>query len=90
MYRNHWPKEIMESIFGLAPKKRSLPGIVLTTRQSQVLSLVCNRGLSNKKIAQSLNITESTVKIHMSAILKAYGVRNRTQLALAATSSLKA
>lgn len=65
-------------------------GIHLTDRQQQVLSLVCNRGLSNKRIALLLKISESTVKIHISAILKEYGVRNRTQLALAASSSLKA
>jgi DNA-binding NarL/FixJ family response regulator len=64
--------------------------IKLTARQKQVMKLVCNRGLSNKAIAQVLKISESTVKIHVSAILKAYGVRNRTQLALAVTDSLKA
>ena len=50
------------------------------------MTLVAKRGLSNKKIAQVLNISESTVKVHISAILKAYGVRNRTQLALAGSS----
>lgn len=63
--------------------------IKITSRQQQVLKLVCNRGLSNKAIAQVLKISESTVKIHVSAILKAYGVRNRTQLALAFSDSLK-
>jgi len=58
-------------------------GIRLTSRQHDIMTLVSNRGLSNKKIAQVLNISESTVKVHISAILKAYGVRNRTQLALA-------
>jgi DNA-binding NarL/FixJ family response regulator len=54
--------------------------ITVTPRQSQIVDLILERGLSNKKIAQALNITESTVKIHVSAILKAYGVRTRTQL----------
>jgi DNA-binding NarL/FixJ family response regulator len=62
----------------------------LTPRQMQVLLLVCNRGLPNKKIASSLGISESTVKIHVSAILKAYGVVNRTQLALVSRVSLTA
>lgn len=83
-----WPKEV---IVGAAKKVEvDTNGIRLTTRQSQVLSLVCNRGLSNKKIASLLKISESTVKIHVSAILKEYGVRNRTQLALAARESLHA
>lgn len=61
-------------------------GIRLTARQQDIMTLVAKRGLSNKKIAQVLNISESTVKVHISAILKAYGVRNRTQLALAGSS----
>lgn len=81
-----WPKEAIAA----SAKKLESPGIRLTTRQSQVLALVCNRGLSNKKIASLLKISESTVKIHVSAILKEYGVRNRTQLALAARESLHA
>ncbi len=61
----------------------------LTARQTQVLLLVCNRGLSNKAIAKILNISESTVKIHISSIMKAYCVQNRTQLAIVTRSTLK-
>lgn len=84
----YYPIHITNTILPLP--KLAKTGIHLTDRQSQVLSLVCKRGLSNKKIAATLKISESTVKIHVSAILKEYGVRNRTQLVLAATSSLKA
>lgn len=88
----YWPKSVLDTITGKR-KYNTLPvhknGITLTCRQQEVLALVCNRGLSNKKIAYMLKISESTVKIHVSAILKSYGVRNRTQLALAASSSLK-
>jgi DNA-binding NarL/FixJ family response regulator len=62
----------------------------LTERQMQVLLLLCNRGLPNKRIATVLDISESTVKVHVSAILKAYGVHNRTQLAIVARVSLVA
>lgn len=62
----------------------------LTDRQKQVLDLIYRRGLSNKSIANMLSISESTVKIHVGAIMKAYGVRNRTQLALAAGEKFKA
>lgn len=56
--------------------------IKLSKRQSQVLHLITTRGASNKVIARALHISESTVKLHIGAILKKYGVRNRTQLAL--------
>lgn len=56
--------------------------VELTPRQHQIMEIVSQRGASNKVIARMLGITESTVKLHMSGILKKYGVRNRTQLAL--------
>ena len=89
-YKPYWSKSVINIVTGKAVQKKEKKGIYLTDRQKQVLSLVCNRGLSNKKIAQVLNISESTVKIHVSAILKQYGVRNRTQLALAANLTLHA
>jgi DNA-binding CsgD family transcriptional regulator len=63
-------------------KKENTASIRLTPRQSQILTLVSERGASNKIIARMLNISESTVKLHISAILKKFGVRNRTQLAI--------
>lgn len=54
----------------------------LTHRQQEIFDLICQRGISNKQIAKTLDITESTVKIHVSAILKKLCVRNRTQLLL--------
>jgi len=62
----------------------------LTPRQGQVLKLICHRGLSNKAIGNILKISESTVKIHTSAILRRYGVKNRTQLVLAYSNNLRA
>lgn len=58
------------------------PGIVLTNRQQQIFDIVMSRGCSNKHVARILGLSESTVKLHMSAILKKYGVKNRTQLAV--------
>lgn len=87
----YWPSNIINQLPTITkPLKTSHQGIQLTTRQQQVLDLVCNRGLSNKKIASSLSISESTVKIHVSSILKSYGVRSRTQLVLAAKQELHA
>lgn len=75
----YWPKYILDQLPGV-PKTIKKNSITLTPRQSEIADLITSRGLSNKRIANTLNITESTVKIHVSAILKAYGVRTRTQL----------
>jgi DNA-binding NarL/FixJ family response regulator len=88
--KENWPNECIKEDTIHILRKKATNKIVLTSRQEDVFKLICHRGLSNKKIAQTLNISESTVKVHMSAILKAYGVRNRTQLALAGGSGLTA
>lgn len=49
----------------------------LTPRQYDVLQLL-HAGFDNKMIADSLNISETTVKTHVSALFKALGARNRT------------
>ena len=54
----------------------------LTERQAQVLALVV-QGKPNKIICRELNLAEGTVKIHVTAILKALGVANRTQAVIA-------
>lgn len=55
----------------------------LTERQSQVFALLV-QGKPNKLICRELNLAEGTVKIHVTAILKALGVTNRTQAVIAA------
>lgn len=54
----------------------------LTPRQRDIFNLIATRGISNKQIARTLGISESTVKIHVSAVMRNLCVRNRTQLAL--------
>jgi DNA-binding NarL/FixJ family response regulator len=56
--------------------------IGLTERQAQVLALLI-QGKSNKLICRELNLAEGTVKIHITAILKALKVANRTQAVIA-------
>lgn len=51
----------------------------LTERQGQVLNMML-RGLPNKRIALQLNISEQTVKEHVSGILEKLGARNRIEL----------
>jgi DNA-binding NarL/FixJ family response regulator len=55
----------------------------LTDRQRDVLRLIL-RGLPNKLICRQLQLAEGTVKVHVSAVLRALGARNRTQAVLAA------
>jgi DNA-binding NarL/FixJ family response regulator len=59
---------------------------LLTRRQRGVLELVC-QGASNKEIAGLLGLSENTVKIHVTAILKALAVSNRTQAVLFANKT---
>jgi DNA-binding CsgD family transcriptional regulator len=75
----YWPKAIIDDLAGNISKSKNN---ALTSRQQEVFDLIANRGLSNKQIARTLNIAESTVKLHVSAIMKNFCVRNRTQLAL--------
>jgi two-component system, NarL family, nitrate/nitrite response regulator NarL len=51
----------------------------LSRRQSQVYECLL-KGMSNKKIALTLNIAESTVKEHMTNIMKILGVQTRMQV----------
>lgn len=55
----------------------------LTRRQLLVLERM-SKGESNKQIAYNLNIAETTVKAHVSAILRKLGVNNRVQAILSA------
>lgn len=55
----------------------------LSTRQHEVL-LGAVQGKANKVIARELNISEHTVKVHLSAALKALGAKNRTEAVYAA------
>ena len=55
----------------------------LTPQQFRVFSMLCS-GRLNKQIAFDLQITEATVKAHMTAILRKLGAANRTQAVLLA------
>lgn len=56
----------------------------LTRRQLLVLERM-SKGESNKQVAYNLNIAETTVKAHVSAILRKLGVHNRVQAILSAS-----
>lgn len=68
-----------------APEGNLRPSdIGLTERQADVLALML-QGKPNKVICRELNLAEGTVKIHVTAILKALDASNRTQAVIAAS-----
>ena len=69
----------------LAKAGTSAVDLGLTARQMEVLALMM-QGSSNKAISRVLDLAEPTVKIHVSAILKALKVANRTEAVIAATA----
>jgi DNA-binding NarL/FixJ family response regulator len=57
------------------------PQVQLTARETEVLTLV-REGLANKQIARRLDISERTVKAHLTSAFARIGVADRTQAAL--------
>ncbi len=55
----------------------------LTRRQELVLGCLLD-GMSNKEISDILNVSEETIKTHVTAILRYFEVQNRTQAVVAA------
>ncbi|AVW90435.1 response regulator transcription factor [Celeribacter baekdonensis] len=55
----------------------------LTRQQARILQLICE-GQMNKQIAYELTIAETTVKAHVTAIMRKLGVQSRTQAVLIA------
>jgi DNA-binding NarL/FixJ family response regulator len=60
-----------------------VPGSELTARERDVLQLLA-KGRSNREVGEALNISENTVRIHVSRILDKLGVTDRTQAVLLA------
>lgn len=54
---------------------------LLTRQQAKILEMVCE-GLMNKQIAYELSIAETTVKAHLTAIMRKLGVQTRMQAVL--------
>lgn len=72
---------------GLANRKHDFESLSepfpITEREIEVLRLMAG-GYSNKEIADSLHLSEGTVKNHVSSILSKMGVRDRTRAVLKA------
>jgi DNA-binding NarL/FixJ family response regulator len=82
------PPELMQRFLALSTRVVPTEAPVepelneLTSRELMVAEQVAH-GASNREIAEALEITERTVKAHLSAIFEKLGVRDRVQLALA-------
>ncbi len=65
---------------GVRPRPIAKPAeLGLTMRQADVLKLLV-QGKPNKLICRDLHLSEGTVKVHVSAILRALNVHTRTQV----------
>ncbi|GAB3116602.1 response regulator [Novispirillum itersonii] len=88
---------VATSIPGLMPRggaadsgTRSSRGVhSLTPRQRDVLDLIIE-GMSNKEIADRLQVAEATIKVHVTAILRAFGVNSRAKAISAARREVEA
>lgn len=73
--------EITTSLVGNQPQQVSVLLHQLTKREQDV-AIEAAKGLSNKEIARILDITERTVKAHLSSIFETLKAKDRLQLAL--------
>lgn len=88
--KNMPPQELVEVIRKVHKGKKHIPAEIatrlaehlgeesLTDREVEVLQLVCD-GSRNREIAESLFISEDTVKVHVSRIMDKLGAKDRTQ-----------
>ncbi|WP_286745355.1 response regulator transcription factor [Aquabacterium sp. UBA2148] len=90
--RLHFPSELLspsEVDFPTPDDETARRTIRLTPRQKDVLEWLL-KGCTNHAIASALGISAETVKLHVSAIFRAYGVHSRTQLVLLCSRSPQA
>lgn len=82
---NIWKPEGYDSrIPGSSQEEQTIAAVMasLTPQQFRVASMLA-QGLLNKQIAYELNVTEATVKAHLTEIFRKLGVHSRTQAVLA-------
>jgi DNA-binding NarL/FixJ family response regulator len=82
---------LVEKVISKTPVPPTSPPLgweQLTPREKEVLRLIA-AGASNREIAETLYISEGTVKNHVTRILSQLGLRDRTQAAIVAHSFLQ-
>jgi DNA-binding NarL/FixJ family response regulator len=80
---NVWSREKLRSVSGAlrTPRLASNLEVSLSEREGEVLRQM-SRGLTNKQIAQAMNISYETVKEHVQHVLRKIGLTDRTQAAV--------
>jgi two-component system, NarL family, response regulator len=73
----------IRAAFQSTPVQETKENNPLTSRETEILALIA-AGKSNNEIAQKLNITIGTVRVHVHAILQKLEVRDRTSAAILA------
>lgn len=83
LYQNHIPDQIQQRLKQrkhTSHKKSS--SAKLTPRQAEIFELITKHAASNKVIAHRLKISEGAVKTHVGNLLRKFGLRSRTELAV--------
>jgi DNA-binding NarL/FixJ family response regulator len=78
-----FPPSVLSTCIGQVAVDKPVCDSALTIKQEEVFALL-RQGYSNKVIANRLNLSEATVKLHAHRIMQKFRVTNRTQLAVAA------
>jgi DNA-binding NarL/FixJ family response regulator len=75
--------KVISALRNTSARKAALHALQLSLREEQVVRLLL-RGKTNREIADSLKISEKTVKYYMSALMQKMHARNRIEVVLAA------
>jgi DNA-binding NarL/FixJ family response regulator len=79
-----WHAELLEPVpqpMGASPSAVPVRNKAMTHQQLRVLQSICN-GRQNKQIARELDIAETTIKAHVSEVLRKLSITSRTQAVL--------
>ncbi len=81
--QNVWSREKLRSVSGAlrTPRLANNLEVSLSEREGEVLRQM-TRGLTNKQIAEAMNISYETVKEHVQHVLRKIGLTDRTQAAV--------
>jgi DNA-binding NarL/FixJ family response regulator len=81
-------RRLIEEFARIGPAQRTRPAALddLTPRETEVLRLLA-RGMSNAEIAESLVLSDTTIKTHVTHVLGKLGLRDRVQAVVLAYES---
>ena len=88
-FQSQGAPEVLSPVAGSAPPDAANGVTSLSPREEDVLREI-TRGASNKEIARTLDIAETTVKIHVQHILRKLGLSSRVQAAVYALDRQRA